>query len=307
MINFRYHLLSLTAVFLALAIGLVLGTAALNGPAVDALSNQVGSMRDSNDGLRETVQQLEDQLGAEEQFVRDIAPTTLEGELAGRRVLPIAIGVDDPAYVDQTVEMLGYSAVTVDGRISMHDDFLDPDQSDPLLDAVSQVSPEGFTPPSTLVGIEHASALLAAGFAGDDTGISADDQDVIMNMFVELQMLSVDEEVSEPVDTVLIVTGPSATDSDGGDRNAGVVTFAEAFAAHFPTVLAATTTGGDGNAVTQIRGDAELSEQLSTVDNAATAQGQLSAVLALADQTAGTVGHYGTDDGAQNSVPRAEE
>jgi len=31
-INFRYHVVSLTAVFLALAIGLVVGTAALNGP-----------------------------------------------------------------------------------------------------------------------------------------------------------------------------------------------------------------------------------------------------------------------------------
>ena len=35
MINFRYHVVSLTAVFLALAIGLVVGTAALNGPVAD--------------------------------------------------------------------------------------------------------------------------------------------------------------------------------------------------------------------------------------------------------------------------------
>ena len=37
MINFRYHVVSLTAVVLALAIGLVVGTAALNGPVVDTL------------------------------------------------------------------------------------------------------------------------------------------------------------------------------------------------------------------------------------------------------------------------------
>ena len=37
MINFRYHVVSLTAVFLALAIGLVVGTAALNGPVADSL------------------------------------------------------------------------------------------------------------------------------------------------------------------------------------------------------------------------------------------------------------------------------
>ena len=41
MINFRYHVVSLTAVFLALAIGLVVGTAALNGPVADSLRGQV--------------------------------------------------------------------------------------------------------------------------------------------------------------------------------------------------------------------------------------------------------------------------
>ena len=44
MINFRYHVVSLTAVFLALAIGLVVGTAALNGPAADALGEQVDAL-----------------------------------------------------------------------------------------------------------------------------------------------------------------------------------------------------------------------------------------------------------------------
>ncbi len=43
-INFRYHVVSLTAVFLALAIGLVVGTAALNGPVADSLNDQVNGI-----------------------------------------------------------------------------------------------------------------------------------------------------------------------------------------------------------------------------------------------------------------------
>ena len=35
MIDFRYHIVSLVAVFLALAVGLVLGTTALNQPILD--------------------------------------------------------------------------------------------------------------------------------------------------------------------------------------------------------------------------------------------------------------------------------
>ena len=57
MINFRYHVVSLTAVFLALAIGLVVGTAALNGPVADALKEQVNALRKDNQQLRDQVSQ----------------------------------------------------------------------------------------------------------------------------------------------------------------------------------------------------------------------------------------------------------
>jgi hypothetical protein len=39
MIDFRYHLVSLVAVFLALAVGIVLGTTALNGPLTRGLQS----------------------------------------------------------------------------------------------------------------------------------------------------------------------------------------------------------------------------------------------------------------------------
>ena len=58
MINFRYHVVSLTAVFLALAVGLVLGTAALNGTVQNQISEQVNGLRNSNGQLRDQVEEL---------------------------------------------------------------------------------------------------------------------------------------------------------------------------------------------------------------------------------------------------------
>ncbi len=68
MINFRYHVVSLTAVFLALAIGLVVGTAALNGPVVDGLDSQVKNLSKDNSQLRESVGQLQDEVNSQEEF-----------------------------------------------------------------------------------------------------------------------------------------------------------------------------------------------------------------------------------------------
>jgi hypothetical protein len=44
-IDFRYHLVSIVAVFLALAVGVVLGSAALNGPVVAGLRKSVSTLR----------------------------------------------------------------------------------------------------------------------------------------------------------------------------------------------------------------------------------------------------------------------
>jgi len=43
-ISFRYHVVSIIAVFLALALGIVVGTTALNGPITTDLRNKVDSL-----------------------------------------------------------------------------------------------------------------------------------------------------------------------------------------------------------------------------------------------------------------------
>ena len=45
MISFRYHLVSIIAVFLALALGIVVGTTALNGPITTDLRKQVNTLK----------------------------------------------------------------------------------------------------------------------------------------------------------------------------------------------------------------------------------------------------------------------
>ena len=72
MINFRYHVVSLTAVFLALAIGLIVGTAALNGPLSDELKNQVTQLRAQNQQYRSQVSSLKTEENQKEQFAQQV-------------------------------------------------------------------------------------------------------------------------------------------------------------------------------------------------------------------------------------------
>ena len=68
-INFRYHLVSLIAVFLALALGLVIGTTALNGPIADNLKDQVTALASrTSSSLRTRSTSLQDEVDTPDDF-----------------------------------------------------------------------------------------------------------------------------------------------------------------------------------------------------------------------------------------------
>jgi len=51
-IDFRYHLVSIVSIFLALAVGIVLGAGPLQGSIGTQLTDQVGTLRQEKDTLR---------------------------------------------------------------------------------------------------------------------------------------------------------------------------------------------------------------------------------------------------------------
>lgn len=308
MINFRYHLVSLTAVFLALTVGLILGTAALNGPAIVAFENNIQSLRDSNEQLRAQVDQMETDLEDDQAFANAVAPSYLAGQLAAKNVLVIALPGADTTYVDGTVEMLGYAGATVSGRISILDDFFDPANSDTLGDLAETTTPDTVTTPVTYDGVTAMSYVLAAVTTGEAAGtavaIAPGDITTVTTGLNDLGMLTVETVPTGVADGVIILTGSGFTDSDAADRNAGMVALTNEFAADDPTVYAATTDTGDDNPIKTLLADD--ANTVATVDNVNVAQGQVAAVAALADFiNTGTVNHLGTGEGASDLLPGA--
>lgn len=308
MINFRYHLVSLTAVFLALTVGLILGTAALNGPAIVAFENTIQSLRDGNQQLRDENRELDNQLGEDQAFAAEIAPAYLAAQLAGRSILVVALPGVDTEVVDSAVEMLGYSGATVTGRLSVLDDYFDPANTDALGDLAETTTPQTVETPVTYDGVTAMSYVLAAVTTGEAAGaavtIAPGDITKVTAGLSAMSMLTVETPPTGVADGVLILAGSGFTDSDAEDRNAGMVAFANAFAADDPTVYAATTSTGDSNPILTLR--TENAETIATVDNVAFPQGQIAAVAALADfVNNATVDHLGIGEGASGLLPDA--
>jgi hypothetical protein len=310
-INFRYHVVSLTAVFLALAIGLVVGTAALNGPVADSLRYQLDALKKDNSNKRDQVDQYRDQINRSQDFATQVAPALLDNKLAGRRIVVVALP-DTSDYMAGVISMLQIAGATVTAKVSVQDKFFDPNVSTELLDLASQSS-QGTIPieglPLNSDGVETASAQLALALLQRTGGQqpATDDVTAVLTAYTKAGYLSVDEKQAKSVggaEGTVIVSGPPAVDKDAAKKSQSAVTLATQFSRSRPLVVAGDGVG-DGNLISAVRGDPYLVKTISTVDNASTVQGQLAAGMATVERMVqNRAGQYGLGAGASSLVPK---
>ncbi|MET8910169.1 copper transporter [Micromonospora sp. NPDC004551] len=310
MINFRYHVVSLTAVFLALAIGLVVGTAALNGPVADSLKERVNGLSKDNSLMRQSVNSLQKELDMEEDFAAEMAQVILPGKLNGRRVLVLSL----PSGRDHTegvVKMLQLAGANVTARIDVQDKFLNPDSNNNLLElAVTAARPNSVPTaglPGNGHGVETSSALLASVLLDRPQGspaVSDADRRAVVQQYATAGYLTPEDKIGGAAEAVVVVSGQPYVDKYSAEKDESVVKIAEQFDRTGAIVVGGMGSAG-GNVVAVVRGDPVLSQTISTVDNANTVQGQLVTSLALVQQlTEKKAGQYGVGDNAGALLPK---
>jgi hypothetical protein len=304
-INFRYHVVSIAAVFLALALGLIVGTAAFNGPAADSLAAQVDEMGKANQKLRDDFNHLNEEAEQVEQFATEALPWMIGTRLQGKRVLIVTTTDADKDYIDGVAEALKTTAgATITGQLAFQKRFVDQASKEELLDLVDNSTPETVTGlPTNSNGAETASALLAAVLVDHTPAVTPDQRTKTLTAFTGSYLVGAP--VKEPAEAVVVLAGDPYNEKDAGRLNAGLKTIVEQFDKAGPLLVAGESTAGDGNLVAAVRGDSDLSKAVSTVDNAGTPQGRAAVVLALADQVENkTPGHYGVS-GQNGLIPKA--
>lgn len=307
MINFRYHVVSLTAVFLALAIGLVVGTAALNGPVADSLKERVNGLSKDNQLMRQAVNDMERELELEEEFAAEMAQTFLPGTLTGKRVLVLGLPTGRD-HTEGVAKMLQLAGANVVGRVDIQDKFVSPDNNSNLLElAVTAAGPTGAPTaglPGNGHGVETSSALLANVLLDRTPVVSEADRRAVLAAYTNAGYLTTTERVTGPAEAVVVVSGQPYVDKESARKDESVVKLAEQFDRTGAIVVGGNGSAG-GNVVAVVRGDPVLAQTISTVDNANTVQGQVVTVLALVEQLTGKkAGQYGVGDSAGSLVPK---
>jgi hypothetical protein len=311
-IDFRYHLVSLIAVFLAVALGIVIGTTQLNQPILTDIKSQVSSLEQDKRTLETQTQQLQTQLDSQDAFQQAVAPVLVDGSLAGRKVLLIAADDKvDSGLVDQLSSLIGEAGGTVAGTMHLQSAYSDPSSSPKVESYVTGSLPSGVTLPSTGDAKQLVAALLGQVLMlppGSTAGPAATAAvSSVLAGLSALDVLAQDSSSVVPANYAILLTEGTFAGKDAGARNAALESLAAALdAAGSGAVVAGDTDSAGGTGlIGVIRDDAHVSQSVSTVDNVTTAAGQISAVLALGREQQGTSGKYGTGPDTQPVPPVA--
>ncbi len=313
MIDFRYHLVSVVAIFLALALGIVVGTTALNGGIVDTLKSSNKQVIQDKRDLEATVQDLRTQVSRRDDVSAAVAERAVAGRLNGQRVVLVAAPGASTDQVKPLQTLIAQAGAENGGVVRVRDDFLDPTKGQVLDDLVAGVAPAGVALPEG-TPTDRAAVVLAAALVRPrgSNAVSGDAVGKIIGGLTAAGFIDVQGGAGGPARATLAVlltaggTG-KALDEPGQQRERSELVLARALDSRSEGLVVAgpKTSAETGGLIKAVRDDDGLSGAVSTVDGADTATGELVVVLALAEQASGAAGRYGQGPGAQSGAPAA--
>jgi hypothetical protein len=307
-ISLRYHVISIGAVFLALALGVVLGSTTLSDSLLSGISGQKAQLGQQVADLQTQRNALNARLSDADQFATGIGPLAVRDQLAQRTVVVISTADAHQADEQALASLLKAAGAQVTGQIRLTSAFSDPNRTDQLRDLVTQLIPAGAQLP-----VASDAGTLAGGLFGDllllnktNNGpqATATERAAALTGLASAGFLGPAPAI-QPAQLAVVLTGGTETGQSAGDRATMVARFATQVQRSGAGALLA---GADGSAagygpIGVVRADSSASSVLSTVDNVGTAAGRVVTVLALREQLAGKAGSYGIAGNATAPAP----
>jgi len=304
MINFRFHVVSLIAIFLALALGVVIGAGVIDRGVVNTLNDRLDSVESKSDRIKSE----NDALAAENEklsgSIQAMEPFAVDGRMTGETTALLAVRGVDEGKVKATAAAERTAGATVSGILWIEDkwNLTDAGSVKNLQDALGvtiknkaalrteawrQIGVRLATPPSDVGADDLLATLATSGFL---TYQGVDGSSGSLATFPGLDA------------SATLITGTTAKVSS----DILVIPVADGVhGASVPLVVAdqwvSVTRGPSRGAALQPLRDGDLGRSVSTVDDLDQPMGPTTVVLALADllRIPPVVGSYGYGPGTQ--------
>ena len=312
MIDFRYHLVSIVAVFLALAVGIVLGSTEFQPKALSILQSTSNSIKSQLSAASAQRDAYAAKAGGADAFLQT-SESLLLGQghlLEGQKIVLVTEPGAPGPMIDAIKKAAAAAGATVTGQVALTSAFNDlSGATQSMLSSVNgsiaaadgTVLTPGADPQTTyqqqaaqLIG----SAILAKPGAataqgqpgGGQAPLSQASAQTLLKAYAQAGFLTISGTPTDQANLVVLVAPGSVPAAGASDpANEVLVAIAQQFAAASAAVVAAGATGTSGqpgSAISVLR-SSSASSQVSTVDNADTIQGQITVMQAIAVLLAG--------------------
>jgi copper transport outer membrane protein MctB len=318
-ISLRYHIVSLVAVFLALALGIVVGSTVLQEGTVSALRATSQEVRQRSEENRTENLILKQEISRLQTFGTAVLPELVQDRLKGRSVVLVDTDKVDSGLRDGVRKVLEDAGANVDGQITFSDDRLalgaDADRT-----AMARLLAVEAAAPDVLRGelVEKLAARLATS-----TALPQEDGQRASDMLTGLQDADflADLKLSRPLaagtdpfprqGSIFVLLGPAATATTALAPDAFLVPLAD----QVSTQTGGPVAGAEAAAVPKqtswiiaLRDNRAVSRRVSGIDSVDTVYGQLALVQALQGSLQQLpAGQYGIKDGASGLLPERTE
>jgi hypothetical protein len=317
-IDFRYHLVSIVAVFLALAIGIVLGAAELQGPTYNLLNGTTAKLQNELNQANSQRDMAEEQANAGDAYAEAVEPVVLRNLLAGQKLLIVTEPGAQGSVVSGITSAANDAGAEVTGQINLQAKFFD--TSDTTQDSLNQInldvaSHAGLTLDNTETYQQQAAQVIAsqiltkAPLSATGAGQDGTGQDTsaatMLSAYAYAGFLTTSGQPATEATLAVVIT-PQTAPSDGSadPLDQILVPVAQELAAtSAATVVAGSSAGsGTGSPIAVLRSN-NVANQVSTIDDADYVSGQSVVIEALAIQlSGGKPGSYGFASNGANAV-----
>ncbi|WP_132994143.1 copper transporter [Gordonia zhaorongruii] len=298
MITQRQHAISLIAVFLALALGVFLGSGFI-GDRVNALT---GTDRDKIGTLQEERDNLSDEVSANKAFTSAISGRLTKGLLKDKSVAVVTSPDAAEADVEALKGLVNDADGTFAGQIDLTTNFVQDQNASKLRTVIDQSIPAG-----SQLRVEYtdsgsrAGDLLGVAMLHRDGKRPASDSDrgTALAALSGGDFIEYSEGTIKPADLVLVVTGGEMGGNSGAQgRTVGRLAAAMATRGQGGALVGRSGSAEGGSPIGVIRSDPQLGNAVTTVDDVEKDTGRLTAILGLGEEGKGRSGAYGSGPGA---------
>lgn len=310
MIDFRYHLVSIVSIFLALAVGIVLGAGPLQSGIGSTLGDQVVALRSEKEDLRKKLDASDKLVVAGDDYATAVRSLVVKGRLEGRTVALVALPDTEGDLIATTQEVLQAAGARLTETLTLNADWFDATQSSDRSKAAEDAATAlGLS--SDASGDELLRQVLARLAVAKDPGEASASRTAALKVLTDAGLLDASVPEPAPAELAVVVSGDFAGTEAAVTERADAV---RALALALDSGSDATVVAGGvpvqaagqprtSDAVTAVREANETSDEISTIDHAREGMGPSVVVLAIVAQLAGEVGHYGIAEGATAVAP----